>query len=676
MTETRASSQSSEQPSAARDAQPGDAGPGDDATHPATASQQPAGREARGHRGKAALALAALGVVFGDIGTSVLYSMRTVFSVDGGIVRPVPEDVYGVISLLVWSITIVVSIKYVLVLMRVDNHGEGGVMALAALARRLHAHRPRGTTVFLVIGIVGVALFYGDSVITPAVSVLSAVEGLGTAAPSVEHLVVPIAAVILVGLFVVQRFGTAKVGASFGPVMLLWFVVIAVAGIPHIVEHPGVLQGLSPTWAIAFLFAHPFITFIAMGAVVLAITGAEALYADMGHFGRMPILRAWFFVVFPALVCNYLGQAALVLEDPTATEDPFFLLFPSWAQIPVVILATAATVIASQAVISGAFSLTRQAVQLGLLPPLTIRQTSKREGGQVYLPAVNLLLFIGVMAIMLAFRSSAALATAYGVSVTGALVVDTLLLLVVVKPLWRWATWKLVLVAVVFGGLELTFLAGNLSKVVHGGWVPLLIALAVVTLMTTWHRGRQLVQQERRKREGSLSEFIETVNADHIPRVPGVAVFPHPNKETTPLALRANVEHNGVVHQRVVIVSVLTANVPHVALSDAFRRDELGHDEDGIDHITITFGFSDDQDLPAAMRAACAAGVLDLAQEDMSAASYFISRGALRTGSGKGGMVSWRRKLFVAMAHNAADPAARFGLPLRRTVTMGSDVEV
>ncbi|WIB11796.1 potassium transporter Kup [Curtobacterium sp. MCPF17_052] len=608
MTETRASSQSSDRPSGGRDAQPGDAGPGDDATHPAKAAQHPAGREARGHRGKAGLALAALGVVFGDIGTSPLYSMRTVFSVDGGIVRPVPEDVYGVISLLFWSITIIVSIKYVLVLMRVDNHGEGGVMALAALARRLHAHRPGGTTVFLVIGIVGVALFYGDSVITPAVSVLSAVEGLGTAAPSVEHLIVPIAAVILVGLFIVQKFGTAKVGASFGPVMLLWFIVIAVAGIPRIVEHPGVLQGLSPTWAIAFLFAHPFITFIAMGAVVLAITGAEALYADMGHFGRMPILRAWFFVVFPALVCNYLGQAALVLEDPTATKDPFFLLFPNWAQLPVVILATAATVIASQAVISGAFSLTRQAVQLGLLPPLTIRQTSKREGGQVYLPAVNLLLFIGVMAIMLAFRSSAALATAYGVSVTGALVVDTLLLLVVVKPLWRWATWKLVTVAVVFGGLELTFLAGNLSKVLHGGWVPLLIALAVITLMTTWHRGRQLVQIERRKREGSLAEFIETVNADHIPRVPGIAVFPHPNKETTPLALRANVEHNGVVHQRVIIVSVLTANVPHVALEEAFRRDELGYDDDGIDHITITFGFSDDQDLPAAMRAACAGG--------------------------------------------------------------------
>ncbi|WP_441294370.1 KUP/HAK/KT family potassium transporter, partial [Curtobacterium sp. MCBA15_013] len=392
--------------------------------------------------------MAALGVVFGDIGTSPLYALRTVFTIDGGIVQANQEDVYGVISMMFWSITIIVSIKYVLVLMRADNNGEGGVMALAALARRLYAKRRGGATIFLVIGIVGVSLFYGDSVITPAVSVLSAVEGLQTAAPSVGHLIVPIAAVILVVLFAVQRVGTGKVGNLFGPVMLLWFVVIAAAGVPHILAHPGVLQGLSPTWAIAFLIAHPYITFVAMGAVVLVITGAEALYADMGHFGRTPILRAWFFVVFPALVLNYLGQASLVLNQPGAAKDPFFLLFPSALQIPVVILATMATVIASQAVISGAFSLSRQAVQLGLLPPLTIRQTSRQEGGQIYLPAVNLLLFIGVMAVMLAFRSSASLATAYGVSVTGALVVDTLLLLLVVKPLWHWKTWKLVVAAV------------------------------------------------------------------------------------------------------------------------------------------------------------------------------------------------------------------------------------
>ncbi len=512
--------------------------------------------------------------------------------------------------------------------------------------------------------------------ITPAVSVLSAVEGLQTAAPSIEHLIVPIAAVILIVLFAVQRFGTGKVGNLFGPVMLLWFVVIAAAGVPHILAHPGVLQGLSPTWAISFLIAHPYITFVAMGAVVLVITGAEALYADMGHFGRKPILRAWFFVVFPALVLNYLGQASLVLSDPSAAKDPFFLLFPSGLQLPVVILATAATVIASQAVISGAFSLSRQAVQLGLLPPLTIRQTSREEGGQIYLPAVNLLLFIGVLAVMLTFRSSASLATAYGVSVTGALVVDTLLLLLVVKPLWQWATWKLVLAAVAFGGLELTFLAGNLSKIVHGGWVPLLIALAVITLMTTWRRGRQLVQEERKEREGSLADFIEKINTKGIPRVQGIAIFPHPNKETTPLALRANVEHNHVVHRTVIIVSVITANVPHVPHAKAFFRDDLGYEDDGIDHITIKFGFSDDQDLPRALHAACLAEVLELDPDDMAKASYFISRGALRPQPGNRGMVSWRKKLFVGLAHNAADPAARFGLPAQRTVTMGSDVEL
>ncbi|WP_260855675.1 potassium transporter Kup [Curtobacterium sp. 9128] len=650
-----------------------DTAPGNDAGHDDAGHDDAGGGVPRSLMG---LALAALGVVFGDIGTSPLYALRTVFTIDGGIVKPVPEDVYGVISMMFWSITIIVSIKYVLVLMRADNNGEGGVMALAALARRLYAKRRGGSTIFLIVGIVGVSLFYGDSVITPAVSVLSAVEGLGTAAPTIGHLIVPIAAVILVVLFFVQRFGTGRVGTLFGPVMLLWFVVIAVAGLPLIVQHPGVLQGLSPTWAIAFVFAHPFISFVAMGAVVLVITGAEALYADMGHFGRVPIRRAWFFVVFPALVLNYLGQAALVLEHPEATKDPFFLLFPGWAQLPVVVLATAATVIASQAVISGAFSLTRQAVQLGLLPPLTIRQTSKREGGQIYLPAVNLLLFIGVMAIMLTFRSSASLATAYGVSVTGALVTDTLLLLLVVKPLWQWATWKLVLVAVVFGGLELTFLAGNLSKVLHGGWVPLLIALAVITVMTTWRRGRQLVQQERQEREGPLDAFIEKINTKHLPRVQGVAVFPHPNKDTTPLALRANVEHNHVVHERVIIVSVITANVPHVPHAKAFVRDDLGYTDDGIDHITVKFGFSDDQDLPHALHAACLSEVLDLDPDAMADASYFISRGALRPMHGNRGMVSWRKKLFVGLAHNAADPAARFGLPPQRTVTMGSDVEI
>lgn len=628
-----------------------------------------------GARGMALGALAALGVVFGDIGTSPLYALKTVFTLDGGAVRANQGDVYGVISLMFWSITIVVSIKYLGILMRADNNGEGGVMALAALAQRLYAKQAGRAGMLLVVGIVGVALFYGDSIITPPISVLSAVEGLQVAAPDITHLVIPIAVVILIGLFIVQRFGTGKVGGLFGPVMVLWFVVLAVAGLVMVVQYPEVLLGLSPSYAVVFIFAHPAISFVAMGAVVLVITGAEALYADMGHFGRSPIRRAWFVLVFPALTLNYLGQAALVLHNPAAKANPFFLLIPEWGRLPVVVLATAATVIASQAVISGAFSLSRQAVQLGLLPPLTIRQTSEREGGQIYLPAVNALLFLGTIAVMLAFGSSARLATAYGVSVTGALVVDTLLLLLVARPLWRWNAWKIVIAAVVFGGLELTFLAGNLSKILNGGWVPLLIAAAVITVMTTWRRGRALVQDDRRKKEGSLSRFIDDVRAQALPRVPGIAIFPHPNKDTTPLALRANVKHNHVLHEHVIIVSVTTARVPHVPISKAFAYDDLGYSDDGIEHLSIRFGFSDKPDIPQALRAACRTNVLPLDARDFRHASYFISRGAIRSTRAKG-MVRWRRSLFVALAHNAADPAARFGLPALRTVTMGSDVEI
>ncbi|GAA1446198.1 potassium transporter Kup [Leifsonia poae] len=622
-----------------------------------------------------AVAIAALGVVFGDIGTSPLYALKTVFLLDGGAVRANESDVFGVISLMFWSITIIVSIKYLGILMRADNDGEGGVMALAALAQRLYSKRAGKAGILLVIGIVGVSLFYGDSIITPAISVLSAVEGLQVTVPSIAHLIIPISAVILIGLFVVQRFGTGKVGGLFGPVMVLWFVVLAAAGLAMVIQYPSVLLGLSPTYAVVFIFSHPSISFIALGAVVLVITGAEALYADMGHFGRSPIRRAWFFLVFPALTINYLGQAALVLHHPAAKANPFFLLIPEWGRLPVVILATVATVIASQAVISGAFSLSRQAVQLGVLPPLTIRQTSKREGGQIYMPAINALLFIGVMTVMLAFGSSERLSTAYGISVTGALVVDTLLLVLVARPLWSWGPWKIGAAAVVFGGLELAFLAGNLSKIVNGGWVPLLIAAAVITIMTTWRRGRQLVQNDRKKKEGSLAQFIEDVRVQNLPRVPGVAIFPHPNKDSTPLALRANVKHNHVLHEHVIIVSVSTAPVPHVPPSEAFTYDDLGYADDGIEHLAIRFGFSDKPDIPRALRAACHAGALPLHAGDFKNASYFISRGAIRTTKNKG-MVRWRRSLFVALAHNAADPAARFGLPALRTVTMGSDVEI
>ena len=637
--------------------------------------QEKTGGHGRGRRVGAAAGLAALGVVFGDIGTSPLYALKTVFTIDGGIVKPTADDVYGVVSLMFWSITIIVSIKYVTVLMRADNNGEGGVMALAALAQRLYKHRGRRTGALLLVGIVGVALFYGDSIITPAVSVLSAVEGLQVAAPAVGHLTVLIAAVILTALFAVQRFGTGPVGKLFGPVMLLWFAVLAAAGVVPVMQHPSVLQGLSPTWAVAFVVSHPVIAFVAMGAVVLVITGAEALYADMGHFGRSPIRRAWFFVVFPALTLNYLGQASLVLHNPEAVSDPFLLLFPDALRLPVVILATVATIIASQAVISGAFSLSRQAVQLGLLPPLTIRQTSKEESGQIYLPVVNSLLFIGVLVVMLTFRSSAALATAYGVSVTGALVVDTVLLLIVAPLLWHWKPWQVILAAVAFGGLELTFLAGNLSKVIHGGWVPLLIAAAIILIMATWRRGRQLVAEDRQRKEGSLAEFVEEMRTRQPARVQGIAVFPHPNNDTTPLALRANVDRNHVLHERVIVVSIEVLGVPQAPAEKRFVYDDLGYADDGIEHLTIRFGFSETPDVPAALGSACVAGVLGADKHEMEHASYFVSRGAIRR-TRSAGMANWRKSLFVGLAHNAADPASRFQLPSERTVTMGVDVEI
>jgi len=629
-----------------------------------------------GHRRQAsALLLAALGIVFGDIGTSPLYAMQTVFSIDNGAVRPTQGDVYGVVSLIFWSVTLIVSVKYVMVLMRADNDGEGGVMALAALARRLYEGRTSRAGVLVMLGIVGVSLFYGDSVITPAISVLSAVEGLKVAAPSLGHVVLPVAAVILTGLFAAQRFGTGSVGRLFGPVTALWLFAIAVAGLRQVVGHLSVVKGLSPTYGVLFFTSHPGIAFVAMGAIVLAVTGAEALYADMGHFGRQPILRAWFFVVFPALVLNYLGQASLILHQPAAAANPFFLLIPSWARIPMVVLATAATVIASQAVISGAFSLSRQGMVLGLVPPLTVRQTSEHEGGQIYLPGVNALLFVGVLGVMLTFRSSARLATAYGVSVTGALAVDTVLLVVVARVLWSWPPWKQALAAVAFGGVELMFLSANLSKVLHGGWLPLLIAVLVFTVMTTWQRGRQIVSRNRRVKEGPLREFVEDLSTRGLARVPGTAVFPHPGKETTPLALRANVEHNQVVHENVVIVSASAANVPHVAPAERLSIDDLGYEYDGIQHVSVRFGFSDSPDLPEALRDACDAGELEGGVVDIDAASFFLSRGSIRRTSAPG-LARWRKTLFLTLAHNAADPAAYFSLPPDRTVTMGTDVDL
>ena len=620
------------------------------------------------------LVIAALGVVFGDIGTSPLYSLQTVFSLDHNKVQATPGDVYGVISLVFWSITLIVSVKYVTIIMRADNHGEGGVLALAALIRRMAGPRSVVTVRVILLALVGASLFYGDSVITPAISVLSAVEGLKVSAPSLADLVVSIAITILTILFVSQRFGTHRIGSLFGPVMALWFVTIGVAGLAHVLPHPDIIKGLSPSYAAAFVAERPFVAFIALGAVVLCITGAEALYADMGHFGRPPIRRAWFFLVFPALTFNYLGQGSLILGDPSATSSPFFLLLPGWARIPMVVLATAATVIASQAVISGAFSVSRQAVQLGLLPPLRIRQTSEHEAGQVYLPAVNWALFAGVLVLIVVFRSSERLATAYGIAVTGALLVDTALLVVVARRRWQWRPWQLVLAAVVFGGIELSFLAANLTKVLSGGWLPLLIATTVFLIMTTWRKGREITVQNRAAAEGPLQDFIEKVRKHQITRVRGIGVFPHPTKDTTPLALRANVEHNHVLHKHVLIVSARPEGVPHVKPEDQLVVDDLGYDDDGIMHLTVRYGFFDSPDLPAAVEKAAADGLIPF-HVDIDDVSYFLSRGALRRTDGAG-MSRWRKQLFIVLAHNAGDPAEIFGLPRNQTVIMGSDVDV
>ncbi|WP_375476189.1 potassium transporter Kup [uncultured Jatrophihabitans sp.] len=644
---------------------PKDRGPAGGKAHPA----------ARG-AGLVGLAVGALGVVFGDIGTSPLYALQTVFSIEGGKVKPTTGDVYGVISLIFWSITLVVSIKYVAFILRADNDGEGGVMALAALARRSLQGRRTLVGFALILGVLGASLFYGDSVITPAISVLSAVEGLQVISPDFKDAVLPVGIAILTLLFVAQRLGTHKVGRAFGPIMVLWFVVLAVTGLAQVIKHPDILRALSPTYIGTFVADHPYLTFIALGAVVLAITGAEALYADMGHFGRAPIRRAWFFVVFPALTLNYLGQGALVLNDKKAISSPFFLMAPHWARVPLVVLATVATVIASQAVISGAYSVSRQAVRLGFLPNLTVRHTSKEESGQIYVPGINWLLFGGVLILILAFRSSQRLATAYGLAVTGTFLITTTLFLIVAGTVWHWAKWKLIVVGVVFGGVELSYFGANAVKVVSGGWLPLVIAAAIVTVMTTWQRGREIVTKRRAELEGPLQDFVDELQHRELQRVPGVAVFPHPTKETTPLALRANVDFNHVLHEHVVLVSVRSENIPYIPIDKRIEVDPLEYADDGVVHIDVRFGFQDDQDIPEMLRHAV--GKSAELQFEPDDASYFLSRLTIQHGEDNPstGMARWRKRLFIGLAHNAANPALNFSLPEDRTVVMGAHLEL
>jgi KUP system potassium uptake protein len=639
------------------------------------ASAQPDEGPPNGHHGAgiAVLTLGALGVVFGDIGTSPLYALQTVFHADHGSVPTSQSAVYGVLSLVFWAVTIIVSIKYVTFIMRADNDGEGGIMALIALIQRAGLPRRSTQVMLIALGIFGAALFYGDGMITPAISVLSAVEGLEVVSPSLDSLVVPIALTILTALFVIQRFGTGAVGSLFGPVMAVWFAVLAIAGVAKVAERPSALQALSPSYAVNFFIDHGGTAFIALGSVVLAVTGAEALYADMGHFGRRPIRRAWFFLAFPALTLNYLGQGALIVEDPATIESPFFLLFPDWSRIPIVVLATFATVIASQAVISGAFSVTRQAVGLGFLPRLNIRHTSRHEIGQVYVPAVNWGIFAAVVALVVGFGTSTALASAYGIAVTGTLAIDTILFFFVVRFLWKRPLWLVIGGAAAFLIVDLAFFSANLTKVLHGGWFPLVIALGIFVVLTTWQKGREILTRNRTDVEGPLRAFVDEIRSYDPPlyRSPGTAVFLHANKETTPLAMRATVEHSNALHSNVVILAIETLKVPNVPESEQVAVDDLGYRDDGISHVVARLGFQDDIDVPQLLALAVARGLEGNC--DVDRASYVLSRMTI-VATDAPTMHRWRKKLFLAVARNASNPVSYFRLPDERTVVMGSHV--
>lgn len=628
-------------------------------------------------KARAGIVIGALGVVFGDIGTSPIYTVQTLFNPDDPHPVPIsPANVYGVVSLIFWSVMIIVTLTYVTLVMHADNEGEGGVMALITLVRRLgRRSSPRVISALSALGILGAALFFGDSMITPAISVLSAVEGLKVVDPSLSELVVPITAVIIVGLFSVQRRGTAAVGKFFGPVMIVWFIVIGACGLRGIAGHPQILKALSPTYALEFVFGHFHIAFFALAAVVLSVTGAEALYADMGHFGRKAITWGWLGLVLPALVLNYLGQGALLLGNESVVNAPFFLLVPSGWELPMAILAMAATVIASQAVITGAYSVASQAAQLGYLPRLRIAHTSASSIGQIYVPWINGMLLVAVLILVFAFRSSAALGYAYGMAVTGTITITTLLFLYIAHTRWRWPLWMVVLGGGALLTVDLMFLAANLTKLVHGAWLPLLIALVTFTVLITWQRGSAVVSSGRERAEGPLQPFIDEI-ASHqppYPRVPGTAVFLNRESETAPLSMRANVNHNHAVHERVIILSIVVPPLPRVPDEERITVDDLGDPDDGIYYVAAQFGYMERPDVPAALRMvdpALIGGPIDCA-----GVSYFLSKIELVPGD-QPTMAPWRKRIFIATSFMAADSVGYFNLPGDQTVLIGSRIQV
>lgn len=614
----------------------------------------------------ATLTLAALGIVYGDIGTSPLYSIKEVF---GGAHHPVPitpDNVLGILSLFFWSLIIVVTVKYVSFIMRANNKGEGGIIALMTLA--LHKETPGSwqQKALVTLGLFGAALFYGDGVITPAISVLSAVEGLEIITPAFTPYILPITLVVLVGLFLFQRRGTASVGALFGPVMVLWFAVLAVLGAAAIIEHPAVLTAINPLYAGRFLLGNALLGFFALGAVVLCITGAEALYADMGHFGAKPIQYAWLGYVMPALLINYFGQGALLLADPAALENPFYLLAPEWARYPLVILATAATVIASQAVISGAFSITQQAIQLGYTPRLEIQHTSDREIGQIYLPAINWLLLISIIALVIEFGSSSNLAAAYGIAVTGTMLITNILAIAVAVRLWDWSPARAVLGALPFICIDLAFFLANSVKIPDGGWFPLIFGLGVFILLTTWKRGRELLGLRLAADAMALKPFIANIVDGGIERVPGTAIFMTPDPDYVPHALLHSLKHYKALHEQVVILSVNVFDVPYVPEVD---RVEVRRLAGNFSQVIVQYGFKDEPDIPGAL-ALCGEAGLAL---DLMDTSFFLGRETLIPKLASE-MAYWRELLFIAMFRNSGSATAFFRIPSNRVVELGAQV--
>jgi KUP system potassium uptake protein len=614
----------------------------------------------------AALILAAIGVVYGDIGTSVLYAVKEVFG--HGHVPFTVENVYGILSMFFWTLTVIVSIKYVVLVLRADNEGEGGLVAMLALASQAVVDKPRLRHVLLVVGIFGTSLFYGDGVITPAISVLSAVEGLEVVSPHFRNYVIPVTLVVLFCLFAVQKRGTAGIGRFFGPITLAWFFVIAVLGVSQILTHPEILKAISPHYALRFMWDNPGTSFIILGATVLCVTGAEALYADLGHFGKRPIRVAWFSVVMPALTLNYFGQGALLLGNPLAVKNPFFMMAPEWALVPLVLLATAATVIASQALITGAFSVTRQVIQLGYLPRLNIEHTSVRTAGQIYIPFVNWGLFVAIVLAVVMFRSSSNLAAAYGIAVTTDMLITTVLTFFVIRYAWKYPLALCIAATGVFFVVDFLFFASNLLKLFEGGWFPLMIGGAIFMLMLTWKEGRRLMGKMQLQEAIDLREFLASVFVSPPARVDGTAVFMTAEPGVVPNALLHNLKHNKVLHEQNLFVTVRSHEVPWIPMDKRIEMEALGHH---CWQVVVHYGFKNDVDLPRALEHARLRGC----QLEPMATSYFLSRDVVIPTLGSG-MAPWREKLFAQMHHNASGAADFLGLPNNAVVELGSKIEI